>query len=169
MDSLTFDHARWLEIASGRTLNELQRKVATILGILAGGIYNAPIDWAAIEWEYGKRGTGMSVIWFDGHMATSDLCKLTWLVFMCCEARIRCQVAADHEHRLRLSFWQRSHEGGTNEMHPNLDEFVADFRAWLPHDHSIMYRPPAPAIEIIDWTEVVAWRESFDPLQEHTS
>lgn len=153
------DHAAWMEsnnkgihriaeTARGRKwkdraahapteLNEFQKRVCDILGMVGNGIYNAPLA-QKIDWNYGH---GVSVIWKHG-MATFDFCELTRLVFLCHEARIRCDVSPGGPRMLRLSFWQRGHEGSTPERHPNLDEAVAAFKAYLPADHRIVYRAP---------------------------
>lgn len=147
------DHAGWMEsnnraankinakrrgwVVQPETLNEFQRKVCDILGMVGGGIYNAPISHAKIDWNYGWRG--VSVIWKHG-MATFDFHELTSLVFLCHEARIRCDVSPAGPRMMRISFWQRGHEGGMAERHPNLDEAVAAFRQYLPADHRVIYR-----------------------------
>lgn len=147
------DHAGWMESnnrAANRlyakrrgwkplpeSLSEFQRKVCDIIGMVGGGIYNAPISHKSINWRYGYEG--VSVIWKHG-MATFDFSELTRLVFLCHEARIRCDVSPAGPRMMRISFWQRGHEGSTPERHPNLDEAVADFRRYLPADHRVIYR-----------------------------
>jgi len=125
-------------------LTEFQAKVMDILGMVGGGIYNAPINWDKIDWGTGNRRSGMFVPWRDGRMATFDFYPLTSLVFLCHEARIRCEIRAKAVGYFELSFFQRSHEGGMSERHPNLDEAVAAFRQYLPDGHSILYRTPPP-------------------------
>ncbi|MDU7524891.1 MAG: hypothetical protein E7K72_26580, partial [Roseomonas mucosa] len=49
---------------------------------------------------------------------------------------------------LHLQFSFRGHTGGMMARHPNLDEAVAAFRAYLPPRHRIIYPadlPPEPA------------------------
>jgi hypothetical protein len=150
------DHAGWMEsnnVAANRnnakrrawrplpeTLNEFQRKVCDILGMVGGGIYNAPIAHDKIDWSYGR---GVSVIWSGGGLSTFDFGRMTMLVLLCHEARIRCDVSSAGPRMLRISFWQRTHEGSTPERHPNIDEAIALFREYLPADHRIIYRSPA--------------------------
>lgn len=149
------DHAGWVEsnnAAANRIyakrakyrpaperLSPSQAKVMDILGMVYGGIYNAPISWEKTDWTAGR---GLFVTVRDSHMATFDFYRMTALVFLCHEARIRCEISAKARGYFELGFWQRSHEGGMGERHPSLDEAVAAFRAYLPADHSIIYRAP---------------------------
>ncbi len=120
-------------------LNRFQSKVMDILGMVGGGIYNAPINWEKVAWSFGGRG--LSVPWRDGRMATFDFYALTNLVLLCHESRIRCEVRAKATGHFELTFFQRSHEGGIASRHPNIDEAVAAFREYLPADHPIIYQP----------------------------
>lgn len=123
------------------TLTDFQKKVCDIIGMVGGGIYNAPIARSRINWNYGNRG--VSVMW-KHDMATFDFNELTALVFLCHEARIRCDISAGGPGMMRISFWQRSHEGSMSERHPNLDEAVKAFREYLPTDHRIIYKADRP-------------------------
>ncbi|KDD42470.1 hypothetical protein L529_0484 [Bordetella bronchiseptica MBORD901] len=114
----------------------MQRKVFDIVGIVGGGVYNAPIAWNAIIWRWGD---GIAIPWRSS-MSTFDFRELTMLVLLCHEARIRCEIRPHGFHHLMLCFWQRSHIGTMATRHPNLDEAVADFRQYLPADHPIIYR-----------------------------
>lgn len=155
------DHAEWAEknnAALNRVrakrkawrplpekLDEFQARVMDILGIVFGGIYNAPISWVGVDWHYG--GTGVSVVLTGTRcMATWDFSELTRFVFLCHEARIRGQIEPGGFKSFRLSFWRRTTEGRISQRHPNLDEAVADFRSWLPPDHRIA-RIEAPLTE----------------------
>lgn len=120
-------------------LNRFQAKVMDILGMVGGGIYNAPINWEKVVWSFGGRG--LSVPWRDGRMATFDYYALTNLVLLCHEARIRCEVRAKAAGHFELVFFQRSHEGDIARRHPNIVEAVAAFREYLPADHPIIYQP----------------------------
>jgi hypothetical protein len=119
-------------------LSDFQACVFDILGMVGGGIYNCPITWDTLHWKYGN---GLSLIWRGG-LATFDGAALTRLVFLCHEARIRCDLDPVGPRILRLSFWQRQNGGGIGERHPNLAEAVAAFREYLPADHRIIYREP---------------------------
>lgn len=149
------DHARWVEEnnkaanqvygkrraykPAPETLSRFQAKVMDILGMVGGGIYNAPINWEKVKWSAGGRG--MFVPWRDGRMSTFDFYALTNLVLLCHEARIRCEIRAKAAGHFELSFFQRCHEGGMAGRHPNIDEAVAAFREYLPPDHRIIYQP----------------------------
>jgi hypothetical protein len=150
------DHAAWVEDnnrAANRlyanrksyrpapeALTDFQAKVMDILGMVEGGIYNASITWEKVEWGYGFGG--LSVVVRDAGYATWDFAKLTRLVFLCHEARIRCDLSARTGGYFGLVFHPRTHDGGMAERHPNLDEAVEAFREYLPPDHRIIYRAP---------------------------
>lgn len=153
MTYATMDHASWVEennraanqIYAKRkgyrprpeALTEFQAKVMDILGMVGGGIYNAPINWDKVEWDIGR---GVYVPFRDGRMATFDFYPLTMLVLLCHEARVRCEISAKARGHLELSFHQRSHGGGMAGRHPNIDEAVAAFRAYLPAGHRVSYQ-----------------------------
>ncbi|MDO8912342.1 MAG: hypothetical protein Q8N10_03530 [Phenylobacterium sp.] len=154
MSYQSMDHAGWVENSNAadnkmrghrkgyrtkpETLAPFQGRVMDILGMVCGGIYNAPISWDKTEWN---AGGGMFVTLRDDGFSTFDFYKLTALVFLCHEARIRCEISAKARGYLELGFWQRGHQGGMGQRHPNLDEAVTAFRAYLPADHSIVYAP----------------------------
>jgi hypothetical protein len=150
------DHAEWMEsnnAALNRSmgkrknwkslpekLTEFQAKVIDIVGMVGGGIYNAPIcSSERINWQYGFNG--VSLTW-DREMATWDFTQLTMLVFLCHEARIRCSIEAVAPRTMRMAFFPRTHEGGVARRHPNLDEAVEMFKKYLPEDHRIVYKMP---------------------------
>jgi hypothetical protein len=153
MSYTCMDHAGWVESnnrAANRIyakrkayrqapehLSEFQAKVMDILGIVGGGIYNAPITWDRVDWDCGG---GIFVPFRDHGFATYDFNRLTMLVFLCHEARIRCDLQAKSNGHLALGFWQRSHEGGMAKRHPNLAEAIDAFREYVPSDHRIFYR-----------------------------
>lgn len=122
--------------AAPETLTPLQRKVFDILGMVGGGIYNAPIAWDAIVWRWGG---GIAIPW-RGSMSTFDFRELSMLVLLCHEARIRCEVRPHGFHHLLLTFFQRGHDGSMAVRHPNIEEAVVDFRQYLPVDHPVIYR-----------------------------
>lgn len=161
MSYATMDHPKWVEaqiaaakrsatpplrsgakwkgkgwLAGPDKLSEFQAKVIHICGMVGGGIYNAPIGWSGVIWDF---GTGMAVPWRSG-MATFDFAPLTRLVFLCHEARIRCEIDVHGPRLLALKFWQRRKGGDMSERHPNLDEAVAAFWTFMPKDHQIIYR-----------------------------
>jgi hypothetical protein len=145
------DHADWMQrhIDSGhemkrkmhpstpQRLNEFQCKVVDIIGIVGGGIYNAPISLDKIDWAYG--GTGIRLAWKGDQLATWDFNQLSLLVFLCHEARIRCSVEACGPRTLRLAFWQRKESGDMAVRHPDLAEAIASFQQALPQDSRIRF------------------------------
>lgn len=154
MSYARMDHAAWVESnnAAGNhiyahrrnyvpvpeKLSDFQAKVADIVGMVFGGVYNAPINWSKVEWKYGG---GVSFV-LDGRreLSTFDFGYLTKFVFLCHAARIRGSIEPGGLHSLRLSFFPRSHDGETHGRHPNLDEAIEAFREYLPADHRIIYR-----------------------------
>jgi hypothetical protein len=165
------DHAQWMEeqnvalnkrrgkrdVLLPETLNPFQARVVDIVGMVGGGIYNAPIcQPRSINWTYG--GHGVSLTW-DREMASFDFNQLTMLVFLCHEARIRVQVESAGPKRMRLSFWQRAapeENGGMACYHPSLDEAVAKFREYLPPNHRIIYKSPRAEQDGIPQTPCVS-------------
>lgn len=160
MSYATMDHAGWVErnmaamrgmgpkpkraVTKGphacpETLTPFQVRVMDILGMVGGGIYNAPIGWSGVHWNFGH---GVAVPW-RGSLATIDFDKLTRLVLLCCEARIRCEVRPHAFGYLLLCFWQRTGEGPNRA--PNVAEAVGTFRAYLPADHRIIHDGPVMA------------------------
>jgi hypothetical protein len=159
------DHAAWMERQNAalnghrgkrdallpEKLTPFQARVVDIIGMVGGGIYNAPIcQPRAINWAHG--GAGVSLMW-ERDMASFDFNQLTLLVFLCHEARIRVQITSGGPKRLRLSFWQRvspEENGNMACYHPSLDEAVARFKAYLPVDHRIIYKAEPKAEETSD-------------------
>jgi hypothetical protein len=154
MSYATMDHADWMQKQIDATranaqrrgkipmglpeqLSDFQKKAVDIVGMVGGGIYNAPIA-DKIDWHYGH--TGVAFIW-KREMSTWDFDQLTILVFLCHEARIRCQIESAGPSMMRLAFWPRTHKGDVARRHPSLDEAVTAFRAYLPADHRIIYKP----------------------------
>ncbi len=158
MSYVSMDHGGWVESNNAaanqiyrnrkgykprpEVLSPFQKRVMDICGMVFGGIYNAPISWDKVEWN---TGGGVFVTARDSHLSTFDFYRLTALVFLCHEARIRCEIHAKARGYVELGFWQRQHEGGMGKRHPNLAEAVATFREYLPTDHSIVYQVPAVA------------------------
>lgn len=144
-----FDHAAWMqrEIEQIKLrkpklakllpveLSDFQKRVCNIIGIVGGGIYNAPINTERIDWNYGG---GVSLNWHR-ELATWDFNQLTMLVFLCHEARIRVQLESTGPRATKISFWQRKHEGQMSVRHPNLDEAVVEFRTWFKSENQINY------------------------------
>lgn len=129
--------------AAPAKLSSFEAKVMDILGMVYGGIYNAPICWERMQWK--GWGHGIGVPTRSTELATTDGRQLTWLVLLCHEARIRCEIRSNGPRGLLLAFWQRAASGGGCARHPNIDEVVKNFRSYLPADHRIIYRESSVA------------------------
>lgn len=126
-------------LAAPDELNDFQRRAFDILGIVGGGIYNAPISWETVYWAPNT----IAVNWSNG-LATFDFSQLTKLVFLCHEARIRADISPKGFRHVEITLSQRSHEGSISLRHPDLDEAVSDFRGYFPTTHSINYGVAVP-------------------------
>jgi hypothetical protein len=169
MSYANMDHAAWVERnnAAGRritkkpktdkhgrkvgphaapeVLTPFQAKVMDILGVMYGGIYNAPISWPTVDWDCAG---GLSVIVSaSGGLATYDYNRLTMFVLLCHAARIRGDVSAAGPSTFRLTFWQRQEDGGISRRHPNIAEAIATFDEYLPADHRIRWVAAEPVTE----------------------
>lgn len=119
--------------AAPEELTLFQQQAMDILGIVGGGIYNSPINWETVDWDFGR---GICVVWHGG-LATYDFNKLTLLVLLCHEARIRCEIRPSSHSTLRIAMWPRQQLGNMTQRHPNIDEAVQSFREQLPADHRV--------------------------------
>lgn len=132
--------------AAPEKLNRFQARCMDILGMVFGGIYNAPIIWNRVDWQ----GNALHLPLKTGQsFATWDYGNLTRLVFLAHVARIRIDLQI-HGRCFMIGMWPRSHEGGSSERHPSLSEAVHEFNGtYLPAGHRVRYEPalddPAPA------------------------
>lgn len=127
--------------ASPEKLDLFQAKVMDILGMVFGGIYNAPITWERVDWNYCRSGLLVSFS-TRACMSTFDYDQLTKFVFLCHVARIRGAIEAVGPHCYRMTFFQRAHAGDMNARHPDLAEAVTAFQAYLPDDHRVRWSLP---------------------------
>lgn len=152
MSYATMDHADWVErnIAAHKSilsrkprkdcrkgwsgapdkLNPFQRTCMHILGIVGGGIYNAPISWETIEWG-GDRW--LRVAW-RSELSTFDGAELSKLVFLAHECRIRVSVGAANFRHVEIMLHRRAASGGISERHPDMDQILITMRGYIPHD-----------------------------------
>lgn len=124
-------------------LNDFHRRAFLILGVVGGGIYNAPLEWDSVEW----RDDSLCLNWRD-ELATRDFRGLTDLVFLAHDAGIRISVSPNMRNlRLILHRRERPPEGGSVcRGHPTLDAAVSDHRKRFPDDHPIhLENEPRPA------------------------
>lgn len=131
------EHKGWF--GAPETLNGFQRRAIDILGIVGGGIYNAPISWDTVVWS----PRFVLVSWRFKGLGTWDFMELTRFVFLCHEARIRGYISPQTPQHLQIALHERVHEGDISRRHPNLDEAIAAWRAEFRADHPIAYREPA--------------------------
>lgn len=129
------EHRGWA--AAPDTLNDFQRRAFTILGIVGGGIYNAPISWKTLYWQ----PRVLICAWHKG-FGTFDFSDLTRFVFLCHEARIRGYIGPLSHGHLEVILSERKADGSVNERHPSLDEAIAEWCADFPADHSVIFRTP---------------------------
>jgi len=166
MSYINMDHAGWVEsniaaskrqkpTASDRRkaadrkgwyaapdqLNPFQRRAFTILGIVGGGIYNAPIGWDGLVWA--PRYIICS--WRKG-FGTFDFSDLTRFVFLCHEARIRGHIGPSGPGLLEVALHERVSLGDMSLRHPSLDEAIAEWRTSFPVNHSVIYSDPVPEL-----------------------
>lgn len=139
MSYARMDHAGWVRNELRKPLSPLGEKVATILGIAVGGIYNAPINHRKVDWA----GTYCIRVPWAASLATFDRNCLTLLVLLCHEARVRMSIGPCGPRHVELLFHQRSVSEHYSRNHPNIDQAVAAFRAYLGPDHPITYSAPA--------------------------
>jgi hypothetical protein len=116
------------------TLNAFHRRAFLILGVVGGGIYNAPIEWDSVEW----RDDSLCLNWRN-ELATRDFRGLTDLVFLAHDAGIRISISPNMRNlRLILHCRARPPEGGSVcKGHPTLIAAVSDHRKRFPVDHAI--------------------------------
>jgi hypothetical protein len=137
------EHRGWF--AAPDQLNPFQRRAFTILGIVGGGIYNAPIGWDGLTWD----SRYIICSWRKG-FGTFDFSDLTRFVFLCHEARIRGHIGPSGPGLLEVALHERAAAGGMATRHPNLDEVYLEWRQLFPAGHSVIYREtsvPQPANE----------------------
>lgn len=125
------------------TLNAFHHRAFAILGVVGGGIYNAPIEWDSVEWSPKSL-----VLNWRGELATRDFRGLTDLVFLAHDAAIRISISPNMRNlRLILHCRERPPEGGSVcKGHPTLDDAVNAHWARFPFDHPVHLenQPPAP-------------------------
>lgn len=129
--------------AAPEKLTEFHTRVFDILGIVGGGIYNAPISWDTVEW---RLRNAIAVTW-SRDLSTFGFASLTYLVVLCHEARIRCNIEASSRGYFSLFLSQRQPAGGFSDRHPNIAEATAYILEAIGPDHRIIYREPVAAQE----------------------
>lgn len=121
--------------AAPKRLNEFHHRALTILGIIGGGIYNAPILWGGVYWAHPY----ILVAPWRGHLATFDFQGLTDAVLLAHDARIRLEIRARGQ-SLELLLHNRGERDDSERLgngHPSLEQATAAHRARFPFDHPI--------------------------------
>lgn len=127
------DGKGWL--AAPDTLNPFQRRVFTIIGIVGGGIYNAPIEWDSVDW----RHPGMLFVNWTTELSTVDYSNLTTAVLLCHDAAIRMSIKPNMRW-LKLGFQEREpwREGQHfSQGHMSAEQALARHRGRFPEHHHI--------------------------------
>lgn len=114
-------------------LNGFQHRAFDILGVVGGGIYNAPIVWDSVHWD----DTFLCLSW-GRSLATRDFQNLTDLVLLAHDAAIRVDISAGMRN-LQIGMHQRMRppEGRSNKGHPTIEDALASHRLRFPIDHPI--------------------------------
>jgi hypothetical protein len=161
----TMDHAGWVErniaaskrgrigaadrrrqsegrgwFAAPDALNPFQCRAITILGVIGGGIYNAPIEWDSVCWHHPEM---LRLNWRHS-MSTFDFSELTVAVLLAHDAAIRLSITPKmrwleivmHERR------PRQPGDGSCQGHPTVDEAVERHRRRFPIGHHIHFPIP---------------------------
>lgn len=157
---LYYDHAGWLEdqiaatkrhkptkreetaakerkgwYAAPDKLNHFQRRAINLIGIVGGGIYNCPIGWQSVIW-WPKQ---IIFSWEGNGFGTWDYLNMTTFTLLCHKARIRGYIGPCNQRYLKIFLSERSDQGCSATRHPSLDQALADFNRWYPHEHMITY------------------------------
>jgi hypothetical protein len=116
-----------------KQLSAFQARAFTILGIVGGGIYNAPIFWDSMIW----RPDSLVFLWAHD-LATHDFQGLTDLVFLAHDASIRVLINSNmRKLQIVMHDCQRATSASRVQGHPTLEEAVASHRARFPLDHPV--------------------------------
>lgn len=122
------DSAGWVQKQYKREMSSLGREVAQILGVVGGGIYNAPINIDRVNWY--DSSWGVHVYW-RGTLANWDSPALALLLIECHHRMIRVEIEPGNMQGLRLVFHKReSRDGGMAERLPTLATIEAMVDAW---------------------------------------
>jgi hypothetical protein len=127
-------------------LTAFHHRAFAILGVVGGGIYNAPISWDSVEW-----GPGFLCVPWRNELSTRDFKSLTDLVFLAHDAGIRVSITPNMR-ALLLIFHQRQRptEGSSVKGHPTLDAAVEAHRARFPADHPVHLENAPPPLALVD-------------------
>lgn len=187
---MSYDHANWVQMElagkQGRTLtkrdatkaadkkgwhaapkelNDFHKRAFNILGIVGGGIYNAPIGWNSVRWCSPRQ---IIVPWLAKGFGTWDFNELTLFTLLCHTGRIRGYIAPCNNQYLNVWLSERTNEGQMALRHPNLQEAIEDFQGWYWQTDPVTFpgdRPfPLKAIR----EAITAYHHALDTRQDGT-
>ena len=122
--------ADWLE-SEGVVMSPLGRKVADLIGDLFQGIYHLGNEITNANWN----GIYLIEVNIRKNLATYDSDVLTWLVFMCHDRCIRCELAQSGPGRIKLRFHPRKGRlGSSSTTHPTIEEALELYRSHFPKE-----------------------------------
>ena len=132
--------------AAPKTLNAFHYRAFAILGVVGGGIYNAPLEWDSVEWR-----SGSLVLKWRHDLATRDFQGLTDLVFLAHDAGIRVDIGPSMRNlQIMLHCRERPPEGTRVKGHPTLESAFAAHRARFPLDHPVHLENAPPPADPVD-------------------
>ncbi len=135
MSYYNMDHVAHVRSSYRQEPSELGKRVATIIGIAFGGIYNTDgadkIDWT------NPRMIELRTF-SSGEVATWDFNVLTKLVFLSHDLCVRMSVTACTPKLYKLRFWLRDRDADDiSRGHPTIEEALKTHREAFPLDRCI--------------------------------
>ena len=118
--------ADWIRSALKIEPSPLGVKVADLLGIVYGGIYNAPLTPKRVNWSDDQ----CVIAKVSQGVATHDDNKLTKLVLGSHALAIRLCIGACNPQYIELMFHHYGPGAGFTHPHPTIDQAVAQFRRY---------------------------------------
>lgn len=122
------DHAGWVRDDLHIEPSPLGCRVAYMLGVAFGGVYNAPINPRKVDWSAPSR---ISITVRDSNLATYDGAGLTLLVMLAHALSVRLEICAAAPRYFHFHFTARQPEGRLYQRHPDVEQMVAGFRRWF--------------------------------------
>ena len=121
-----YEGADWLE-RKGKSLSELGRRAADIVGQVWRGIYHLEHEALAAEWS----AENVAALNIRESLATFDHQRLSELVVLCHDACIRLRIEPRTHSHLRLFFCRRRRDGAIHERHPTMEQAIESVRSRL--------------------------------------
>ncbi len=128
------DSAAWVRKQIKDRLSPLGTQVAQVLGVVGGGIYNAPINVDRVNWT---DNLYIRVYWRGG-MHSWDLPHLTLLLAECSRRLLRVEINPCNPQGLELVFHQRkTRTGHTYERLPEIREILDIVDGWYERQQNV--------------------------------